>query len=134
MVLVAGIDQCMFWPQVIYKRRMRAMLVQWYELAAGRRSRRMRLAKAGRHFARQQYIKAWNSWQVLVQVRGWLGVRWGLVHVQWPDRHGRAHWQPAVTLCSGLASSQAAGKSCVLPMICSASAIPDCFNDTRPTQ
>lgn len=63
----------MFWLQVIYKRRMRAMMVQWYDLAADRRSRRMRLAKAGRHFASQQYIKAWNSWQELVQVRWGLG-------------------------------------------------------------
>eukprot|EP00877_Chromochloris_zofingiensis_P001776 jgi/Chrzof1/1159/Cz01g42220.t1 len=48
--------------QVIRKRKLSAILGQWFVLAEDRRSRRMRIQKAANYFVNQQYIKAWNAW------------------------------------------------------------------------
>lgn len=51
-------------PQVLQKRRMRAMLDAWYAAAAVRREKRLALARAGRFWMNQQLSKAWNVWWV----------------------------------------------------------------------
>ncbi|WIA12641.1 hypothetical protein OEZ85_006293 [Tetradesmus obliquus] len=48
--------------QVLQKRRMRATMQAWFAAAAGRREKRLAMARAGRFWAKQQLGKAWNSW------------------------------------------------------------------------
>ncbi|KAF6253208.1 hypothetical protein COO60DRAFT_1669441 [Scenedesmus sp. NREL 46B-D3] len=48
--------------QVLQKRRMRAVLQAWFAATAGRRDKRLAMARAGRFWAKQQLGKAWSSW------------------------------------------------------------------------
>jgi hypothetical protein len=48
--------------QVLQKRRMQAAVQAWFTAAAGRREKRLAMARAGRFWAKQQLGKAWNSW------------------------------------------------------------------------
>jgi hypothetical protein len=54
------------WMQVLQKRRMRATMQAWFAAAAGRRDKRLAMARAGRFWAKQQLSKAWNSWCALL--------------------------------------------------------------------
>jgi hypothetical protein len=57
---------------VLRKRRLSALLGQWLELAGQRRSARLRLERAVRHFAARQYAAAWHGWLAFHEVGGLL--------------------------------------------------------------
>ena len=71
-------------PQVLRKRRLSALLGQWLELAGQRRSRRLRLYKAVRHFAAQQHTKAWHFWLRFVEVSSLLQGGQRAVRIRFP--------------------------------------------------
>jgi hypothetical protein len=48
--------------QVIRKRRLRVMLLEWFAQARERRARRLRGCKAARYFGQSMLSKAWNTW------------------------------------------------------------------------
>jgi hypothetical protein len=53
---------------VLRKRKLSAVINAWWHQSEGRRTRRMRLVRAAKHFHNQLLGKAWNTWCVLVCV------------------------------------------------------------------